>query len=81
MLSITSCRVLPFDSICDVLVEVSGLPSLYHLTSVFESETSQLKVAFWEIVAFTSFWMESLLEKTDFISAKTWTECVVESPL
>ena len=46
-----------------VLVEVSSLPSLNHFTSALASETSQLRVAFWERVAFTSFWTDSLLEK------------------
>lgn len=80
-LLITSCRVLPFDSVCSVLVDERSLPSLYHLTSVFKSETSQLKVAFWETVTFTSFWTESLLEKTALISAKISIEPVVQSPI
>lgn len=64
-LSITSWRLFPIDTACMSLVEVRSLPSLYHFTSVFESETSQLTVAFWERVAFTSFWTDSLLKKAD----------------
>lgn len=61
--SITNSRVLPLDSIWTALLEVSSLPSLYHFTSVLESDTSQLRVAFWEREAFTSLCTDSLAEK------------------
>lgn len=68
--SITSSRLFPFDSMWTALLEVRSLPSLYHFTCVFESETSQLRVAFWERDTLTSFWTDSLLEKPTEASAE-----------
>lgn len=65
----TSWRTLPFESMWTTLLGFTCLPSLYHFTSVLSSTTSQLKVAFWERVAFTSLWIDSLLRKADL----AWT--------
>lgn len=66
--SITSWRVLPFTSEYMVLLDISCFPSLNHFTSVLLSDTLQLRVSFWESVAFTSLWTDSLLENT----ARAW---------
>lgn len=76
MLSITSWRILPFDSMRTALLKLSSLPSLYHFTSVLLSTTSQLRMAFWERVALTSLWTDSLLRKADL--AQTSVEVTVK---